>query len=86
MTAPKTIARRMAYAGGALGALHWLRHRDTLTVVMFHRVTAVGSLAEKNADFLRQAGVAHRQRRGAVGCRLDVSVDEVFAVQLDREV
>jgi peptidoglycan/xylan/chitin deacetylase (PgdA/CDA1 family) len=50
MTAPKTIARKIAYAGGVLGALHRLRHRDTLTVVMFHRVTALGSLAEKNAD------------------------------------
>src|SRR6266852_2685317 len=49
MISPKTIARRMAYAGGVLDALHRLRHRDTLTVVMFHRVTA-GGLADKNAD------------------------------------
>src|SRR6266851_1080882 len=50
MTSPKTIARRMAYAGGVLGALHRVQHRDTLTVVMFHRVTAVGNLAATNAD------------------------------------
>lgn len=40
----------MAYAGGLLGANHHLRHRDTLTVAMFHRVLAVGSAAEKHAD------------------------------------
>src|ERR1700676_4368501 len=50
MTSPTTIARRMAYAGGVLGTLHRLRHRDTLTVVMFHRVTAVGTPAGKKAD------------------------------------
>jgi peptidoglycan/xylan/chitin deacetylase (PgdA/CDA1 family) len=50
MASPKSIARRLAYAGGVLGANHRLLHRDTLTVVMFHRVTVVGSPAEKNAD------------------------------------
>jgi peptidoglycan/xylan/chitin deacetylase (PgdA/CDA1 family) len=50
MTSPKAIARRMAYASGVLGANHRLRHRNTLTVVMFHRVTAIGSPAQKNAD------------------------------------
>ena len=40
----------MAFASGVLGANHRLRHRDTLTVVMFHRVTAVGSPAQKDAD------------------------------------
>ena len=46
----RTIARRVAYDSGVLGANHWLRHRDTLTVVMFHRITTIGSPAEKNAD------------------------------------
>jgi hypothetical protein len=39
----------MVYGGGVLGASHRLRHRDTLTVVMSHRVT-VGSPAGTNAE------------------------------------
>ena len=42
--------RTLAYRSGALGLQHWWRHRQTLTVAMFHRVTLPGSPGAANAD------------------------------------
>lgn len=42
--------RTLAYRSGALGLRHWWRHRQTLTVAMFHRVTLPGSPGAANAD------------------------------------
>lgn len=46
----KETLRRLAYASGALGALHRLRDRNRLTVVMFHRVLSLGDPRWAGAD------------------------------------
>ena len=50
MTRLSAVARGTAYAGGLLGAGHWLHHCDTLAVVMFHRITALGGADAAAAD------------------------------------
>lgn len=42
--------RSTAYASGAIGLRHRLRHADTLTVAMFHRVVDPASQAARHAD------------------------------------
>ncbi len=46
----RVVARGLAYGTGLLGLSHRLRHRDTLTVAMFHRVTAPGTAGADRAD------------------------------------
>lgn len=50
MAGLRGTVRDLAYAAGALGLRHRVRHAATLTVVMFHRITAPGSPAAARAD------------------------------------
>ena len=51
MIAPtRRAARGLAFASGALGAVHAVRNRDALTSVMFHRVLAAGDPRWTGAD------------------------------------
>ena len=44
------LLKRVAYVSGALGWYHKARNRNTLTVVMFHRVLAAGDERWAHAD------------------------------------
>lgn len=46
----RTAARGVAHRAGLLDAWHRLRHRDTLTVLTFHRVLPEGEIARRGAD------------------------------------
>ncbi len=46
----RPAVRDLAYASGVLGARHHLRHRETLTAVMFHRVSAAEEPVTQRAD------------------------------------
>jgi peptidoglycan/xylan/chitin deacetylase (PgdA/CDA1 family) len=48
--AVRRAARGLAYASGALGAVHAVRNRDALTSVMFHRVLAADDPRWTGAD------------------------------------
>lgn len=50
MVTARAAARGLAAASGALALRHRLRNHATLTVLMFHRVTAPGSAAARHAD------------------------------------
>lgn len=50
MGSVRALTRRVAYSSGILGLEHRLLHRETLTVVMFHRVVSPGTCIGQNAD------------------------------------
>jgi peptidoglycan/xylan/chitin deacetylase (PgdA/CDA1 family) len=77
----KQLLKRIAYLSGALG-LYWrMRHRETLTVVMFHRVLPESDhrFSSADPDYTMRLDVFEQCARWLKGSYAMVSLEEVEA-------